>query len=320
MRLKLSDSAKLSLLGLMILCAYCVDEIFLRSYEHSNRNKCSQHLKPAEEAIDKAILHADKALTGSLSQEQSILSEVNTASSELEDASSSLRKLDEREDNLRRTKKKIDCDAPSESVEVAYAEVMTEKEKRAEAAEREALHLKIAAALSRKTDSAAKLKVINELKSEQQTTLTRLYMQRVHTNPADSKKFSLVPSIAQSVRVRSQVQLQCVVSGCVEGKDLQAVFALLIKDLTPGPLVNATLEVITGPQRVEALLDISRVACQLGLKEFAQQSYDVALKINCTASPVLRVKIDLCKALQIVSESSSGTVDGLYPYRFYYCL
>ena len=220
---------------------------------------------------------------------------------------------------MRKTKKKIDCDALPESAEVTVVEVTNEKERRAEAAVKEALHQKINDALIRKNELVARLRVTNELKCEQKTTVIRLYMQRVHSNTADSKKYSLLPAIAQSVRVRTSVQLQCIMSGCVEGKDLLAAFTAIIKDLTPPPLVissptptPAQLDVnqISDSQRVEALLDVSRVAGQLGQKESAQQSYDAAVKIGCPVSPVIRIKMDLCKALQLAALSSTGS------YRF----
>ena len=214
---------------------------------------------------------------------------------------------------MRKTKKKIDCDAVPESAEVTVVEVINEKERRAEAAIREALHQRINDALIRKNELVARLRVTNELKCEQKTTVIRLSMQRVHSNAADSKKYSLLPAIAQSVRVRTSVQLQCIMSGCVEGKDLLAAFTAIIKDLTPPPLISSPtptpvqdINQITDAQRVEALLDVSRVAGQLGQKEAAQLSFDAAVKIGCAVSPVIRVKMDLCKALQLAALSSTG--------------
>lgn len=275
----------------------------------------SQQIKAAEEAIDKAIQHADKLHNTTQTQERAIIIGVSAVSAELEEASSSLRKLEEKEENMRKTKKKIDCDALPESVEVIVVEVVNEKERRTEAAVREALYRRINDALVRKNELVSKLKVTNELKCEQKTTVIRLYMQRVHSNAADSKKYSLLPAIAQSVRVRTSVQLQCIISGCVEGKELPTAFTAIIKDLTPPPsllissptsAVQSDVNQITDTQRVEALLDVSRVAGQLGQRESAQQSYDAAIKIGCTVSPIIRIKTDLCKALQLAALSSTG--------------
>lgn len=248
-----------------------------------------------------------------------ILKDVAAANAELEESSSSLRKLNEKDDHLKESKRKIDCDLP-EKVDVISSEVVSEEKMRAEAVERETLQQRIAQTLLRKASSTSKLSAIVELKNERKNSLTRLYMQRVHTNPTDSKKFSLVPGISQSLRTRCLVQLQCVVSGCVEAKDVHSVFASLIKDLSPcaaipqlNPPVKETSNtsvigsnLISDVHRLESLLDLSRIAHQMGYIKFAQISFDLALKIRCTISLILRVKIDLSRALQILSNNGSG--------------
>lgn len=281
----------------------------------------SLQIKAAEELIDKAILHADKMLINSQSQEPGILSEMIAANTELEEASSLLRKLEERDESARSLKKKLDRNALPDNVEAEVALVKTDRERKAEAAERDATQLKIAAALERKMNCTARLRILHESKADLQATLTRLYMQRIHTNTAESKKFSLMPSITQSLRVRSLVQLQCVISGCVESRDLQGVFAVLIRDLspavpaisspTPTPNSHSTQSLaeahpISEGLRAETLLDVSRVASQMGLGELSVQSFEAALKISCPASSVLRVKTDLSRALHMVAEGDSG--------------
>lgn len=279
----------------------------------------SQQLKLAEEAVDKAILHADKLLSSSTVEELVILKEVAAANAELEESSSSLRRLNEKDEYLKESKRKIDCDLP-ERVDVISNEIVGEEKMRAEAAERGELQQRIAQTLLRKACSTSKLSVIVELKNERKNSLTRLYMQRVHTNTTDSKKYSLIPGISQSLRTRCLVQLQCVVSGCVEAKDVHSVFASLIKDLTPCaaiPLLNPPVKESSNPSvvgsnlisdvhRLESLLDLSRVAHQMGYIKFAQISFDLALKIRCTISLMQRVKIDLNRALQILSNDGSG--------------
>lgn len=279
----------------------------------------SQQLKPAEEAVDKAILHADKLLNSSTVEEQLILKEVAAANAELEESSSSLRKLNEKDEYLKESKRKIDCDLP-DKVDVISSEVVSEEKRTAEAVERGVLQQRIAQTLLRKADSSSKLTAIVELKNERKNSLTCLYMQRVQTNTSDSKKFFLIPGISQSLRTRCLVQLQCVVSGCVEAKDVHSVFATLIKDLTPCatiPQLNPPVKEASNPSvvgsnlisdvnRLESLLDLSRVAHQMGYIKFAQISFDLALKIRCTISLTLRVKIDLNRALQILSNDGSG--------------
>lgn len=280
--------------------------------------KTSLQIKAAEEAIDKAIAHADKLLISSQNQEPSILNEMIAANAELEEASSLLRKLEEKDENLRSTKR-VDRNAPPDVIEAEISLIKTDQERKVEVAERGTTNLKIAAALERKMNCTAKLRTLHESKAELQGTLTRLYMLRIHTNTADSKKFSSLPSIAKSLRVRSLVQLQCVISGCVESKDLQGMFAVLIRDLTTAapaissPVPNshssqssAEVHPISEGLRAETLLDVSRVACQMGLSEQSVQSFEAALKINCPASSMLRVKMDLSRALHVVVESDSG--------------
>jgi hypothetical protein len=278
-------------------------------------------LKTAEELVDKAILHADKLFSSSTAEEQVVLKEVAAANAELEEASSSLRKHSEKDENLRGSKRKIDCDLPVQ-VDVITSEIVSEEKKEAEAVERELLQQRISQTLARKARSSSKLSEIIEKKYVHKSTLTRLYMQRIHTNVTDSKKFSLIPGISQSLRVRCLVQLQCITSGCVDAKDIHSVFASLIKDLTPStalPLSTSTLNtplkefpnvagssLISDAQRLETLLDVSRVAHQMSYTKFAQISFDLALKINCPKSAVMRIKIDLTRALQILAYNGTG--------------
>lgn len=266
-------------------------------------------------------MHADKLLSSSTAEEQVVLKEVAAANAELEEVSSSLRKHNEKDENMRGNKRKIDCDLPVK-VDVITSEIVSEEEKKAEAVERELLQQRISQTLIRKASSNSKLSAIIERKITQKSTLTRLYMQRIHTNIADSKKFSLIPGISQSLRTRCLVQLQCMTSGCVDVKDIHSAFASLIKDLTPStalPLSTSTpnlplkelpnvagSSLISDAQRLETLLDVSRVAHQMGYTKFAQISFDLTLEINCPKSSVMRVKIDLGRALQILASNGSG--------------
>jgi hypothetical protein len=266
-------------------------------------------------------LHADKLLSSSTAEEQVILKEVSAANAELEEASSSLRKHNEKDENMRGNERKIDCDLPVKAYVITSA-IVSEEKKEAEAVERELLQQRISHTLARKTRSSSKLSAIIEKKNVLKSTLTRLYMQRIHTNISDSKRFSLIPGISQSLRTRCLVQLQCMVSGCVDAKDVHSVFASLIKDLTPCtalPLSTSTpntplkeltsvagSSLISDAQRLETLLDVSRVAHQLGYTKFAQISYDLALKINCPKSAIMRIKIDLTRALQILANNGTG--------------
>ena len=244
--------------------------------------------------------------------------EIIIASGELEDSSSLLRKFEDKEDSLRNRRKKIDCDAPEESIEeiIIIVTPTSDADKRAEAESKELIQARITSALSTKTESASKLKALVDLRGEQQTLLTRLYMQRIHINPSESKKISAIPGVVQSLRLRSLVQLQCIVSGCVDVKDLSGVFSLLVKDLN-GALTPTTVEInkISAGGICETLIDICRVAWQMGYPESALQCYESAGRINCPSTPILRVKMDLCKASQMVAESSVENVYKLFTHR-----
>ena len=229
-----------------------------------------------------------------------------------------MRKLEEKEYSHLNRRKKIDCDAHEESVEevIPIAAPMSDADKKAEAVVKDLMKSRISSALACKSESANKLKEMVGLKSEQQTTLTRLYMQRIHINPSESKKISSIPGVVHSLRTRSLVQLQCVVSGCVDGKDIPGVFTLLIKDLNAA-LTPSTNEInqISPVGISETLIDICRVAWQMGYAESALQCYDSASKINCASTPILRIKMDLCKALQIVAESTTENVNKSFSQR-----
>ena len=229
-----------------------------------------------------------------------------------------MRKLEEKEDSHRNRRKKIDCDAHEESVEEVIPTVapMSDTDKKAAVAVKDLLKSRISSALASKTESASKLKEMVELKSDQQTILTRLYMQRIHINPSESKKISSIPGVVHSLRTRTLVQLQCIVSGCVDGKDLSGVFSLLVKDLTAALLPSASeIGQISAIGISETLIDICRVAWQMGYSDSALHCYDSATKINCASTPVLRIKMDLCKALQIVAESKTENVNKSFSQR-----
>jgi hypothetical protein len=266
-------------------------------------------VKPAEESMDKAIGHAEKLLAACMEKEKAIMVEVKAAGAEMEEATAAYRKLEEKEEAFHNKKKKIDPDAeddlPSEEAKAAAAAAEAAAEaadpsERVSAEEFEAAKTRKAAAMARKTRVEDRLRSNNEVKAAKQTLLTRLYMQRVNTNPADAKKIAGLPGASQTLRMRALVQLQCAAAGCIDAKDLPTTFAGLIKDLTANdkqPLSPAL--------QVETLLDVCRVAWQMDMKDAAVGAYDAATAVTINPIPVLRVKLDLCKALSIVAESAT---------------
>jgi hypothetical protein len=102
---------------------------------------------------------------------------------------------------------------------------------------------------AKKTTAEAKMLECVTTKLKQQEELARLYMQRVHCNPADSKVAQGAPNVAQSLRIRTLVQIQCILSGCVPEKDVISAFTACEKDLK-----SATMSVIVA----ETFLDVAR--------------------------------------------------------------
>ena len=83
----------------------------------------SLQTKLAEEAMDKALIHAEKLLSACLEKEKAILIDVHSANLEMEDAASSFRKLEEKDEAFRNQKKKIDCDAEDDVIGVSETKV-----------------------------------------------------------------------------------------------------------------------------------------------------------------------------------------------------
>ena len=269
----------------------------------------SQQTKPAEELMDKAIGHAEKLLASCMEREKIILQELQSTTIEMENATASFRELEEKDEAFRNKKKKIDPDAEEdellamasgETKEPVSDDADIDQKGRVSDEEFETAKHRKAIAMSRKSKVEDRLRTNNERKSYKQTLLTRLYMQRVNTNPAESKKIAGLPGAVQTLRMRTLIQLQCVSSGCIEAKDYATVFGALIKDLTvtDKPQLSTALT-------VETLLDVCRVAWQLELKDIALQCFDAAQAIVVSPLPVIRVKLDLCKALAIVADSAS---------------
>jgi hypothetical protein len=184
---------------------------------------------------------------------------------------------------------------------------------------------------AKKTAAESTMRECVTTKLAQQEELAKLYMQRVHCNPADSKSSLSAPSVAQSLRIRVLVQIQCVISGCVTEKDVPSTLAACEKDLS-----NSTTTILIA----ETLLDLARSRNPLlffshflnksvgfccfrasfqiigenskSCSELGFRCLELVERSNVT-SPVVTVKLELCRAVKLVNtvdETAANKVVG----------
>jgi hypothetical protein len=269
-------------------CAVCYDD-----------NKDS---KSASEMIDKALEHAEFLLSSTNIIETNLSEEIKAAKTETEDIMSAVRRYEERE-SAKNKPKKIDPDV--EGGEEIEEEVVDETVLEGlDALSYNDLKAMLDKAQIKKSLSDEKLQASNIIKKPQEERIRRLYMQRVHVNPVDSKRLLTLPAVAQSIRARVLVQLQCMLSGCIPDKEWEATFNSLVTDLTAS----------TDFAKVETLLDVSRTAWNLNMRDIAIKCEDMAA-VSTAVSPNIRVKIDICKALRIVSDITEESANQILSQR-----
>ena len=245
--------------------------------------------KEASDLIDKALEHAEFLLSKTIGVEQGVLADVKAATTETESIMSAVRRWEERE-ALKNKPKRLDPDSEDGYVkEEPLPDVTLEG---LDALGYDELKTMLDAAQAKKAVADEKLKQSNDIKGPQLEMISRLYMQRIHVNQPDSKKIQGLPQVTQSLRLRTFVTLQCIVSGCIPDKDWQATFDAIIADLDKAP---------TSSTKVETLLDVCRVAWQLNLRNIAIKCNEKAESAS-SVNPFIRIKLDLCKALRIVSD------------------
>ena len=186
--------------------------------------------KEASDRLDKAIEYAEKLLSEIVSIDGKLSDEAKKCISETEAIMSALRQVDEREEAKRR-KPKIDPDA-EEGIETKATEPVELPPLEGLAALGYAvLRERLNESQAAKATAEATLKKNGEEKLAQQEQLGRLYSQRVHVNVPDFKKVQGAPTVTQALRLRTLVQLQCLVSGAIVDKDWAATFAAVLADL-----------------------------------------------------------------------------------------
>jgi hypothetical protein len=146
-----------------------------------------------------------------------------------------------------------------------------------------------------------------------------LFMQRVHANTTDAKRFSADPKVTRSSRSTVLVQLQCINSGVIPEKEAEGSLSLLLKQLEAAPHSNV---------RSDTLLDVARCALLRGLGFSTSSSsaptaaaggavsgsgstligktcYNLAVAATSNVIPPLRVKMDVCDALIALCAAST---------------
>ena len=245
--------------------------------------------KEASDLIDKALEHAEFLLSKTIGIEQGVLADVKAATAETEKVMSAVRRWEERE-ALKNKPRRLDPDSEDGFVkEEPIPEVTLEG---LDALGFDELKAMLDAAQAKKATADDKLKQNNDIKGPQLEMISRLYMQRIHVNQPDSKKIQGLSQVTQSLRLRTFVTLQCIVSGCIPDKDWPATFDAIIADLDKAP---------SSSTKVETLLDVCRVAWQLNLRNIAIKCNEKAESAS-SVNPFIRIKLDLCKALRIVSD------------------
>lgn len=89
--------------------------------------------------------------------------------------------------------------------------------------------------------------------------------------------------------------------GAIPDKEWDATFAALFKKLAELPSSNA---------RNETILDVCRAAWNQKQRDFATKCFDVVNAEN-TVSPVIRVKLDTCKAVRSLADLNAESVNAL---------
>ena len=144
--------------------------------------------KEASDALDKAIVHAERLLNVTLEKEKSAVIEVEDSTKVSTDYINAMREVEEREETLAKPPR-IDPDLPEGEQELPLEELPP----------LEGLAAKGYGELKELLDEAQKvknaaeerMKEVIEQKTKEEDTLCKLYMQRVHSLPADAKRYKV---------------------------------------------------------------------------------------------------------------------------------
>lgn len=280
--------------------------------------------KAGSDILDKAIDHAEKEVSAVVELEKSLSQKMQAAKEQSEALMLAQRTIEAREELMSRPKR-IDPDSATGFVEEAPATALPELTGLAALAPAELKDRLDDAQAVLMTEKEA-LKVQSDRLSSQTALLTRLYLQRVHIMPADTKRVTGAAPVMSSFRASVLVQLQSVRSGAVPETGRVAAFQQMLSVVNaaanpvPAPVAGKKGAPVPAAPMVEAikpqlpasvsnaicetLLDMSRCAWALGLRELAVEYSDRADR-DSSLSPAIRVKSDLCRAIRMVAEIST---------------
>ena len=247
-------------------------------------------LKESSDLLDKAISIAESMLMGTTNVEKNVSDDVKKCSAESDKIISAIRAVEDREEMLNKPPK-IDPDKPEGEQEEKLPELPALEGLASQGYD--ALKEQLNQSSKVKAAAEEKLKAISAVRAKEEDVICRLYMQRVNSNPADAKKVQSLSLVMQSLRIKTLVNMQCIMCGAIPEKDVEATFASMNKEL---------FEANQSSTVVETILDVSRIAWKLNNDKLAVACIEKA-ELTSAVSPAIRVKLDLCKSLRIVSDS-----------------
>ena len=286
---------------IMVLCATSYT-----LYDEGNSNSAS-------DLLDKACEHAEKMLKVVQDAEAKIVDANQECAKEIEEIIATLRQVEEHEAAVAKRLRIIqqlqeDREAGGGADDPDAVEVPEEEEPLEGLALRgyDQLKLMMEAAQKKQKEFDEQLRCNQEIMNPQLERLFKLYMQRVHVNPGDSKKILGLPAMATDLRMRSLVTLQCLLSGCIADKEHQSSLDGLMQ-------AHFSLPHLTQSHN-ETLLDIARVAWTLDFPDIGKACFEKA-ENEQSMSPIIRVKLDLCKAVKSMVDLATDSANSLSSQR-----
>lgn len=299
--------------------------------------------KPASDTLDKALDHAEKCLEAAVAVEKTFLDKMAACKKETDELMMA-RRAQEIYDEIINRPPKLDPDAPDGFAPKPPAPAPLEG---LAALSQEELKTRLDASQARLADAKEKLKVESDKVSTHNDVLVRLYLQRVSVFPSDTKRVTGSSRVAQSMRTRILTQLQSILSGAIPEKDwsttMQQIYSQLdgmLKALDTSKPADAAPAAAAAPPAKggkggaaaaapvdpatqvetlsvggsatsiveETLLDLSRLAWTLGMRDLAVQSSERADMSKSMAASI-RVKSDFCKAIKTVADLATVSIN-----------
>eukprot|EP01038_Epipyxis_sp_PR26KG_P014672 gene14672-19710_t len=273
---------------IMYLCAgaYCYDD--------------DKQTKPAIDYIDKAIEYSEILLTEVLKKEEIIELDFNKTKKEVEEIMSAFRKIEDYQELLNKPPK-IDPDAddnPENNNDTIKVSIPPLEGLASEGYEK--VKEMLDESQAKKAIAENKYKIMNESKTKQMEDLMRLYMQRIHLNPSDMKRFIALPNVMKYLRIQTLAQCQMMMTNAsttpnnntIE-KENEGIISSLIKKINETK-TNPQFSVIN---KTETLLDLCRYSFYLKFHKIGIACLS-EIKSELITLPVLRIKYDICDGLQ----------------------